>query len=258
MLQDGLTHRNGFVRKGTTLALQLPRLLRRARAEDYLATPPILANSVPKSGTHLLYQIAKDLGTNYGNFLSSMTSSFRFRERSPENVIRYINGIVPGEVVRGHLFYDPRYSEALKRKNVVHYFIYRDPRDVVISEARFLQVHRWHKLHRYFRDADDPIMLAIEGISHDYPDIGTRFHRYEGWLSDENCLAIRFEDLRSDPNVIRRMAEFHRGEGSVGRIEPHKSHTYTGRHSDWEREFTNAHNRRFKEVAGDLLERLGY
>ena len=40
----------------------------------------------------------------------------------------------------------------LAKKNVVHYFVYRDPRDVVISEAHYLrEMNRWHRLAPYFR-----------------------------------------------------------------------------------------------------------
>ena len=206
-----LSHRNGFVRKGAAAALQLPKHLHglRAKSEDYLAAPPVLANSFPKSGTHLLFQIVDALpnATNYGAFLASMTSSFRFRERSPENASRFIRGIVPGEIVRGHLFFHPQNAADLAEKNVVHYFAYRDPRDVVISEAHYLrEMNRWHRLAPYFRklpSIDDAILLSITGFDPpipglEYPNIAARFARYEDWLKRDDCLAIRFEDLASE------------------------------------------------------------
>ena len=63
--------------------------------------------------------------------------------------------------------------------NVVHYFIYRDPRDVVVSEAHYLRdMNRWHRLTPYFRkfeSIDDAIMLSINGLEPpvagiDYPE----------------------------------------------------------------------------------------
>src|SRR5687768_14012410 len=104
----GLSHPNGLVRKAAAAALQLPKRVRgqRATPDDFFTAPPVLANSFPKSGTHLVFQIVDALpnSTNYGAFLASMTSSFRFRERSPDNASRFIRNIVPGEIVRGHLF----------------------------------------------------------------------------------------------------------------------------------------------------------
>jgi hypothetical protein len=285
-LQNKLSSRNGFVRKGAAAALQLPKWWKglRSRAVDYFAAPPVLANSFPKSGTHLVFQIVDGLpnSTNYGAFLASMTSSFRFRERSPENATRYIERFVPGEIIRGHLFFHPRNAGDLSAKNVVHYFAYRDPRDVVVSEAHYLrEMNRWHRLAPQFRDLpsiEDAIMLSITGFDPpipgiEYPNIAARFARYGGWLGREDCLAIRFEDLASErrPPVIRRMVEFYaarcRGEINIdacvaamtANIAPHKSHTFrSGKKAGWQAEFTAEHRRVFDQLAGDLLIELEY
>ena len=185
-LQKQLSSGNGFVRKGAAGALQIPRWWSGVRscATDFLERPPVLANSFPKSGTHLVFQIVDALpnATNYGAFLASMTSSFRFRERSPENASRFIRGIVPGEIVRGHLFFHPQNAADLAKKNVVHYFAYRDPRDVVISEAHYLrEMNRWHRLAPYFRklpSIDEAIMLSITGF--DPPIRRARVSKHRG------------------------------------------------------------------------------
>jgi hypothetical protein len=285
-LTSGLSSRNGFVRKGAAAALRVPRLLRglRARAADYQAAPPVLANSFPKSGTHLLFQVVDGLpnSTNYGVFLASMTSSFRFRERSPENASRFIRSFVPGEVVRGHLFFHPQNAADLRDKNAVHYFVYRDPRDVVVSEAHYLrEMNRWHRLAPCFgklASIEDAIMLSIRGFDPpiagiEYPNVAERFARYAGWLDRDDCLAIRFEDMASDsrPAVIRRMAEFYAAhcsrqvdvdvciEAMTASIAPQKSHTFrSGKKSGWKHEFTAEHHRMFDELAGNLLIELGY
>ena len=89
LLRDGLSSRNGFVRKGARAILAIPKRIASLRAseEDFAARPPVLANSFPKSGTHLLAQIVEGLPerVNYGAFLGSETSSFQLRERSPDN-----------------------------------------------------------------------------------------------------------------------------------------------------------------------------
>ena len=88
-LREGLSSRNGFVRKGARAALFVPKWLRSwsVGPEDLAARPPVLANSFPKSGTHLLAQIIDGLPhrVNYGAFLGSETSSFQLRERTAEN-----------------------------------------------------------------------------------------------------------------------------------------------------------------------------
>src|SRR5262245_30165889 len=106
LLNQGLHSPNAFVRKGSALLLSAQKGLTRAHARDQFALrPPVLANSFPKSGTHLLDQIADALPDrlNYGAFLSSMTSSFQYRLRTNESTLRFINRTVPGELVRAHL-----------------------------------------------------------------------------------------------------------------------------------------------------------
>jgi Sulfotransferase domain len=286
LLSSALYHRNGFVRKGAVALLRVPRWVaaRRAAEADYTGRPPVLANSFPKSGTHLLAQIVAGLPgrVNYGAFLGSETSSFQLRQRSPENAGRFIASFVPGEIIRGHLYYHPQNAADLARKNVVHYFIYRDPRDVVVSEAHYLrEMNRWHRLHPYFRKlgtTEEAIALSVGGFDPpipgiEYPSIAARFARYEGWLASDDCQCIRFEDLQAERRdaVLRRMAEFYAARCPGGNdieayvqamsvcIAPTRSHTFrSGKKAGWKAEFTPELSRRFDEVAGDLLIRLGY
>lgn len=285
-LHDALSSRNGFVRKGARAVLYFPKWFQslRTTCEALAARPSVLANSFPKSGTHLLVQILEGLPdrVNYGAFLGSETSSFQLKERSAENTCRFIRGFVPGEIIRGHLYYEPLYAEELARRHAVNYFIYRDPRDVVVSEAHYLrEMNRWHRLHPHFRKAasiQDAIMISINGLDPpvpgiNYPNIAARFARYVGWLERDDCLSIQFEDLVSErqPEMIRRIAEFYAPrtgtpfdvDATVATmstlIAPQKSHTFrSGKKAGWEREFTPAHRARFAELAGELLVRLGY
>jgi hypothetical protein len=285
-LNRGLSHRSGFVRKAARSILAIPKWIaaRHATIADLDTRPPVLANSFPKSGTHLLVQILEGLPDrqNYGAFLASGTSSFQLRERSPSSTCRFIRRFVPGEIIRGHLYFEPQYADELARRHTINYFIYRDPRDVVVSEAHYLRdMNRWHRLHPYFRrlpTMDEAIMLSITGFDPpvrgiNYPNIGARFASYYGWLERDDCLSIRFEDLVSvrQGELIRQIAEFYASrtktpfdleaavQSMTTLIAPQKSHTFrSGKKAGWQREFTPAHRERFAELAGDLLVRLGY
>jgi hypothetical protein len=285
-LNSGLSSKNGIVRKGCIALLRIPRWwdAQRATSQRFADSPPVIVNSFPKSGTHLLLQLVEGLPQrrNYGTFLASMTSSFRLRERSLQNVIQFIRGFVPGEIIRAHLFFDERYADELKKKSVIHYYIYRDPRDVVVSEAHYLrEMNRWHRLAPYFRKLDsieEAILLSINGFDPpisgiDYPNIADRFSRYQGWLGRHDCMTIRFEDLRSEqqPKIIEQMAALYAcktgsaldvqqcAQAMAAHIDPQKSHTFrSGKKAGWQKEFTSEHRHRFAEVAGDLLVQLGY
>ncbi len=285
LLNRGLHSRRGVVRKGSSFLLGAEKRLfvRRRSPEQYAANPPVLANSFPKSGTHLLDQIAAGLPDrrNYGAFLSSHTSSFQYRLRTPESTVRYIQGLVPGELMRAHLHWAPLYDESLASLNVVHYFIYRDLRDVVVSSSQYLRyMNRWHRLSPHVRALptdEDSIRLFITGLSGEgaawFPNLVERFKEYEGWLTCPRAFAVKFEDLIG-PNRnarLREMVEFYAArsqlpldvsatiERMLDLIAPERSHTFrSGKRGGWEASFTPELKDEFKRVAGDLLIQLGY
>jgi hypothetical protein len=219
---------------------------------------------------------------NYGAFLGSKTSSFQHRERSEANTRRFIRGFVPGEVIRGHLYYKPTYADALTAQNAAHYFIYRDLRAVVVSDAHYLrEMNRWHKLAPFFQklSIDDAIALSITGLDQaatgiDYPNIAERFARYRGWLTHSDCMPIRYEELQSDARetIVRDMARFYLAHctrtdldfedcarAMSANIAPEKSHTFrSGKKSGWRKEFSERHYKLFDDLAGELLIELGY
>jgi len=249
-----------------------------------LESVPIVANSFPKSGTHLLTQILEGQPgvKNYLTFLASLPS-WKYVERSEMATLRKIQGFVGGEMVSAHLFYRPEYAAALRKKAAIHFFIYRDPRDVA-SEAHYLsRMARFHRLHGTFRrlaDEKEQLSLSILGDAHracpvPYGNIAQRFRMYQGWLTDPDVCALRFEDLvgPEQPAEVARICRFFlerqsKVEATEGQlveqalkaINPERSHTYRpgGGVRNWEKRFTPQHKAQFKEVAGDLLIELGY
>ena len=250
---------------------------------DYAERPPVIANSFPKSGTHLLRQLADALPAtvDYGTFIASVPP-IRHRPRSAHDSLRKICAIAPGELVRAHLWYSPEAVACLRRVNAVHLFIYRDLRDVAVSETHYLtEMAPWHALHRHFArlpTMSERLMLAIRGLPPDhegvyYPGIGRRFAAYAGWLADESVVGIRYEDLTSgdlDAELTRiakamnarvqvpmEPAEFARAARAA--IDPKRSHTFrVGRVGGWRAAFGPEHCEAMLEEAGTLLVDLGY
>ena len=169
----------------------------------------------------------------------------------------------------------------MHEKKVIQLFIYRDPRDVVCSEAHYITaMNRWHRLHNTFKalpDKKSRIRFAIEGDLKDiapvpYYDIGKRFECYKGWIKNPNTLTIRFEDLIGEQrkNVISGIITFLKPHfcslpdtiltDCVAKIQPGKSHTFRhgGGVSAWKRNFAPEHIKLFKLYAGELLIELGY
>lgn len=262
---------------------RLPRTFRRwtASAEAYRHAPPVLANSFPKSGTHLLVQILGILPgmKDWGDFWASQPS-FSFREQHPSRMAARINRVAPGEMVSGHLHHSEEAARALKRRNVVHYFIYRDPRDVVVSEAHYLAtMNRWHRLHGHFSRLPshaERVMLSIRGLpgdAVDYPNVAARFERYLPWIGHPDVCAVNYEDLMSSrrEEVLTRMMSFYAGytdrdldvpalvRAAQSAIQPGRSHTFRqGGSGGWRRDFDPQLKGAFKDVASNLLIKLGY
>lgn len=271
-------------RKGAMLLRKPQRLFDRLTDKDagVDGCRGVLCNSFPKSGTHLLLQILQSLpGTRfYGSFLASVPS-ISFRVRREKDQLNRLSSIAPDEVMPAHLYYSAGVDSQINSQSISHFFVYRDLRDVVVSEAFYLSsMAWWHGLSRYFRGCDSlesRLLLSIEGLpdkfAHEYPDIATRFGFYRPWIESDNCFAIRYEDLRSTEvgQFVRDIAVFDQQRrqcpfdidsfvrDATQAIDPSRSHTFrSGKKEGWREHFSPRVHDAFDRVAGDLMTRLGY
>lgn len=240
----------------------------------------VLCNSFPKSGTHLLEQVLSAQGlTDYGEFLAS-TPSLSMKEKPETKMIRSIARLVPGEFSSGHLHWSDNVEKALADNNILHFFIFRDPRDVVVSECYYLsKMNKWHKLHRFFAacaSIDEMIKLSICGIETDkfyFPDIGTRMKRYSPWINNKSCCSISYENLflEQREHSLGKIFEYWNKNGNLGvskeafiksaekAINPGQSHTFrAGGAGKWVDHFSSENLNMFFDLAGEELIKWGY
>jgi hypothetical protein len=249
------------LRKLNAVARQVPRALARHAASDrsYASHPPIVVNSLPKSGTHLMMQIAEALpgATQYGSFIAQRPSWASWHRAQAEISAR-IAKIAPGEVLGAHLHHSPETAAALERLNALHLFIYRDPRAVLVSEVQYLALTaRWNALHKRFAQAGDfsaQVDLAIDGDGTEaLPDVATRYGPYLAWREAPNVLAIRYDEvicptqrrgvlkaiLHRHALLAGRRPDFTRLPQVEAAIRPWASHTYSGRDPErWRHKLT--------------------
>ena len=262
-----------------------------------LATPqdgwPILLGiSFPKSGTHLLDQIL--LGFSKVSPFSKRLHSFYAEyegesglKHGPEEALKWLNTLRPRDVASAHLFARPETIACVSSPAFVSYFIFRDPRDVVVSHVFYVtEMEARHVHHDYYAslpDFDSRLTISILGRSDsnarpehsrrvEFPDIAARFAPYLGWLDEPSVIKIHFEDLIDDrtatlnhlldhflarvPLQTPRRLILDALESS---INPSKSPTFrSGKAGEWKKYFTDEHKKIFKDAAGDLLVRLGY
>jgi hypothetical protein len=275
-----------LTRKLASAFFRVPRLYKQrlSTEEDYRLYPPLLCNSFPKSGTHLLQQILESFPevVNYGTFIASRPA-LTYHQISLERHLRLIQGIAPAELITSHMHYYPELKSAIRKKNCLHFFIYRDPRDVVVSETLYLTYqYKTHRLHRFFSNHltndEERITISIKGVDQenvgfDFPNIRRRFEWYAPWISDQNTQCIKFEDLVNDNKastvgaIVNTYLDGYNSDinrddiitTALKSIDPKKSHTYrSGKIGGWRGLFTPGHIELMKSIAGQLLIDLGY
>jgi len=257
--------------------------------------PRVFCNSFQKSGTHLLVGMVARLpgvhnherGAYWHCF--SRTSVDTHRVSTLPGVIRDFGGCLEGELYQGHVEAAPEISEYLRTHNFKTLFIYRDPRDVVVSLLywwqHYVDIDAWP--YRYFcalRSDDERLRFLIEGWPEkparpgfpsqvDFPDIGSRFAAFWPWFDEPGCLSVRFEALRTPEirddvcrDIIRHVVN---DSGTVSMdamikrmiagSNPRRSKTFRRGHGgEWRHLFTPEHRDTFKRYAGSLLISLGY
>lgn len=266
------------------------RQVRRAAAtlkHGSLASAPVFfANSFPKSGTHLLIQALQGLAQLGPAVDSGLPAVVTFdgptgQPRPLDTILRDLRRFQPGDVGYGHLHALPEIVSLLTQDGMAPFFIYRDPRDVVVSHVYYVtEMEPNHVHHYYYRDEltsfDERLRVSILGrpeLGGLFPDIRRRFEPYLGWLERPEVLILQFEDfITQQEQTLLRVLDHARGRGFPitleeqealrvlkSAIDPMKSPTYRmGQVGKWRESFTEEHKSWFKEISGNLLVRLGY
>ena len=267
------------------LVYQTEKLAQRTRFPSQSVDLPILLGiSFPKSGTHLLDQILLGFSNvaPYSKRLHSFYAEYEGEsgaKRAPEQALRWLDSLRPRDVASAHLFARLEAVGRVCSPKFIPYFIFRDPRDVVVSHVFYVtEMESRHVHHNYYQslpDFDARLTVSILGRSEaevEFPNIAERFAPYLDWLNHPEVLAIHFEDLIHNraATLTRIMDHFlarvalqtnrHLILDSLGSsINPTKSPTFrSGKTGEWKKYFKDEHKKIFKEAAGDLLIRLGY
>ena len=115
-------------------------------------------------------------------------------------IMNDIERLLPGDIAYGHLHAIPEITSLLSSEGMVTYFIYRDPRDVVVSHAHYItEMAPGHIHSEFFRQElhnfDERLQTSIAGIGNNesgtgskkadappLPNIRERFEPYLKWL----------------------------------------------------------------------------
>lgn len=246
--------------------------------------PAVLGNAMPKSGSHLIIQVLQGL-TRLGPFVNPgfppVNRGEDNHKLSDPEVLANIRRMRPGDIAYGYISAREPFLTALKQPGRATVFVYRDPRDMIISHIFYAtQMHTGHWMHRYYTEElhtmEERINAAIQGVEapgNELTPVRDRYEGYLAWLEQPEVLSMRFEDLILEreaamglildylarfgftPDVSRQQAV----NTLVEAIAPRKSGTFRkGQPGNWQEHFTPDNKSLFKQATGDLLVRLGY
>jgi hypothetical protein len=251
---------------------------------SFMEAPPIFGNSKPKSGSHLLFQIlsgyTRIMPYAYVADEPIRTIEKGGKRRTADEVASDLRRISRGVIGWGYVEASPENLAVLCQPGRVNYFVYRDPRDLLVSQVFFAtDMYEGHGMHEFYKSLSDfgeRLKVAITGIDRDDLKMVSVKERYEGvfgWLEQPDVMCIRFEDLinQRDATLNIMLDEVEKTGYKIPTprekalkilaqtIQPKKSQTFrAGKTGGWKEYFTDEHKKLFKDVAGDLLVRLGY
>jgi hypothetical protein len=261
------------------------KILQRIRFGSRLGDLPVLLGiSFPKSGTHLLDQILLGFAkvAPYARRLHSFYAEYEGEsgvKRPPGQALNWLDSLRPRDVASAHLFARPEALARVTSPRFIPYFIFRDPRDVVVSHVFYVtEMESRHVHHAYYQSLPDfeaRLKVSILGRADadvEFPNIAERFTPYLGWLDQPQVLTVHFEDLiQNRVQALTRIMDHFLArvplrasrqlilDSLESAINPTESPTFrSGKTGEWRRYFTDEHKRIFKDAAGDLLVKLGY
>lgn len=186
----------------------------------------VLINSIPKSGTHALARAVELLGIPYLGYLTDE------REGDGARIVH----LPPG---------------AMDMAGRKHLFIFRDPRNVVLSSLR-----------RTGKPLTQGTIISETRAFQGGRSFYDQARPYLGWFSDPAIHAVRFESLLSDGGVTVAGIAAVLGVMAFDDCYPNiigPTETYTGKLSDWRNYWTPAIEEVWQAEGGaDIQRAFGY
>lgn len=259
--------------------------------------PKWYLNGFPKAGLHLLELMISPVATAMPGCkwqADAWLGTFQYyawtnRWQDTQEYLQKMARLTAGRYFKGHSGHRREIDEWMMYAGISHVFIYRDLRDVAVSQAHHILnydgvrfQHPAPNAYKALGGFDEVLSAVITGLGA-FPGVVDRWVLYAPWLDCEWTLALRYEDVLADPaNAAKQMLEYGiertlkpfnlniRVSSSLfdkavaemaemgGRTE--LSPTYRkGQPGEWRERFTDEHRALFKKSDPDgWLVRLGY
>jgi len=178
---------------------------------------PVLVNSIPKAGTHLVSKALSLVPGIDGEYARLAPTGFEAqpgeatvsigiglaRPVSAQRVRETLADLAPGQFALWHVPYSQAFDALLRELNVSMLLVVRDPRDVAVSHAMHIAQFAGHRLHNVFVNMSDEDRLAvvIDGLRDAaagetlLEPLAVRYARLLEWRAYDPVHVVRFEDL---------------------------------------------------------------
>ena len=183
----------------------------------------VVANSIPKSGTHLLDRLLVLLGFEIieGGIRPHLVSG-RFRPVrrllrgqgetvtvgvvSPQQVSRRwlagrLSKVPESGFINAHCLYTPELADLFRQQGMSTVCILRDPRDVAVSQMHHIKQRKQHFAHEDYMALPsdrERLMVSIRGGElggREIQPLARRYGRFLSWAREGDAAMVRFEDL---------------------------------------------------------------
>ncbi len=232
----------------------------------------IVVTSIPKSGTNLLARCihlltGKILANNFKPLFENHGSKITWH--GPDS--QKWDEITKDIFYFSHMVYSQEIRDALLKYQYKHVFIYRDPRDQVVSYYYWSK--NWPNVKPFYGNDYIHYLITDGDFVFGCKNVNTLFNMYLPWV-EECCYAVRFEDLvgpkgggnlKAQIREIKNIAEFIGISITEEKLQFVVDHLFgntatfrKGQIGAWKSNFTQKHKDAFKNVAGQLLIDLGY
>lgn len=226
---------------------------------------PVVSISAPKTGSHLL---GFGLGVKSQPIYHLKSGGDKGQFRSADEQIAILDKW-RHRGIWAHIGYSPKMERYLKESFTATFFIRRDPRDVVVSMAHYLEKYPdastdmafpTSKTHMGLMKWDERLLWLITHM-------GLVLPHFTGWIRD-GVYQVKYEDMIDD-----RVGEFTKIQEyleSLG-LEPpsgkemaemseakHKLSFRRGKYGDWQDEFTSRHVEWADKYLGHVIRDWGY
>ena len=238
-----------------------------AKGTKYFGNKPLFLISIPKAGTHLLLQLAEEMGYKHGGACGSVAKGGHWYSLGPSLHTSAVKFLMD---VRSSTNFGNRDHPFTTAPAI---FIYRNPLDIACSEANY-----------YHKEGKMVFSGYLEGLSYDerlsrlindkwlFGSIRDRISEYIAWTKFGNVVSVSYEEMVGDKGGGNENAQIRliwslmlklqvpgKPGDICGKIYNNNSATYfRGKIGTYRDYFKEEHYNLFRSLDQDFMNELGY